>query len=107
MALPFLPCDYCGSTSQHLVPQGGFSLCVGCWGNVKMLKEVRLAPAAGNIHLGEPAIFKAIAYWSDGSTSDVSKEAVWSCSDEEVTVHDGTVTPRAVGTVLITASYTL
>jgi len=72
------------------------------------LVTLGVTPPAGNSYAGGPAVqYTATAYYSDGSTSDVSSSAAWSSSDTSIATvgaSTGLATPLKQGVAVISAA---
>jgi len=72
---------------------------------VPVLMSVRVTPEEATIAEGETQRFRAVATYSGGTTRNVTAEATWVSSDNNVaTVYSGLATGVAEGTTSITAT---
>jgi len=72
----------------------------------KSFVAITVAPSSASLALGGTQQFSATVLFSDGSTSDVSTQATWTSSDENVATLDtsGLATGLASGLTFITAN---
>jgi hypothetical protein len=70
------------------------------------LKKLEITPQASKIALGQTAVFTATGIFSDGSSHDETKSALWSSSNGAVAGVDaaGLATSRAVGSAKMVAT---
>lgn len=84
----------------------------GCGGPSTMLskspqlKQLEITPQASKVALGQTASFKATGIFTDGSSHDETKSALWSSSNGAVASVDaaGLATSRAVGSAKMVAT---
>ncbi|MGR5112727.1 beta strand repeat-containing protein [Vibrio jasicida] len=70
------------------------------------ITKLDLTPLKASVAMGVPQQYEAMATYSDGSKTDITNQAAWHCSDDNIaTVKKGLATPLAVGGVSVTASF--
>jgi len=73
---------------------------------VAKLEKVQLSVKKGSVRAGASSTLQLVAYYDDGTTKDVTSQAVWSTSDVFVaTVASGKVTGVKKGTATIKAKF--
>jgi len=71
---------------------------------VKEMQSISIMPAdAAPLQAGESLNLTAICYYTDGSSNDITREAVWHCSGNNDITREGVFTAREEGTTVITA----
>ncbi|MEC4727344.1 Ig-like domain-containing protein [Shewanella sp. D64] len=73
--------------------------------------QLVVSPAQVSYPVGTQGDYTAVAYYSDGATVDVTRDAIWSVDDESVVIIDGSgeqgghATALAPGSVTVTALF--
>ncbi|OLN32233.1 Ig-like domain-containing protein [Desulfosporosinus metallidurans] len=71
-----------------------------------VLQSIMVTPTNASVQVAQTQTFTAMAYYSNGSTMDVSHTATWSSSNQSVaTMTGGVATGVAAGTSTIKATY--
>lgn len=71
-----------------------------------VLQSILVTPSNASIQIGQAQTFSTLAFYSNGSTTDVSNTATWSSSKQTVaTITGGVATGVASGATTITATY--
>lgn len=71
-----------------------------------VLQSILVSPTNASVQIGQAQTFTAVAFYSNGSTVDVSNMATWSSSNQSVaTISGGVATGVTAGSTTITAVY--
>ena len=70
------------------------------------VRSIQVSPPGATISIGQKQQFTALAYYSDGSTKDITDSAIWTSSITSIAIisSSGLVTSHATGSASITAT---